>query len=118
MSMELSTSMFFLGRSTEWSEEKPYELRFKPPNGFPWHNISKQEHSGVVIHDIRGREHEFSLEKTGFSLLDITEPFPREKMNDVEYIKSKFFPSVAQIVKQHMNAERVQIYDYVVGDPK
>ena len=52
--------------------EKPYQLKYEAPEGFPPTNIVSAEH-GCKIDDIRGRKNEFSIATHGFCILHLDE---------------------------------------------
>ncbi|OCB87444.1 hypothetical protein A7U60_g5349 [Sanghuangporus baumii] len=81
-----------------------YILRPTPPK--PWTNTMNDPRD-VVIHDARGREDEFSLDRSGFEF--ITYPSAVPDLFDEWSIKKMYYPEVVKMLQQHTGASRVMI---------
>lgn len=79
-------------------------LRPDPPE--PWTNAIADPRT-VVIQDVRGREDEFSLDRSGFEFLRhrsiVTDFF------DERIIKGLYYPEVQQLLRRHTSAGLVII---------
>lgn len=66
----------------------------------------------VTIHDIRGHEEEFTLEKTGFQV--VKSKSPEKEFLDDEQIKAVYYPDVEDVLKKTTGANRVFIFDHTI----
>ncbi|TAQ91340.1 hypothetical protein B7494_g309 [Chlorociboria aeruginascens] len=112
----LLTSICCLDRHELYQTEKPYELRFHPPGNFPRKNLHISEYHGIPVEDVRGREKSLSFSKNGFVVMELDDQMSPEDFNDAEAIKSQYLPKVAQELKIHLGASRVQVHDYLWQD--
>nr|VWO97140.1 Uncharacterized protein [Ganoderma boninense] len=86
-------------------------VRVEPPEGKPDTNVGLDPRPALV-HDVRGREADFSLDKNGFQYLRW--PSVEKDFADDEVIKDKYYPEVEQILKEATGAKRVYIFDHTV----
>lgn len=80
-------------------------------------NERKMEEVRVTVHDITGNESEFTLDKTGFQL--VTKPTNAtaciaDNFENVDLIKSKYFPDTVDLLKEVTGATRVFSFDHKV----
>lgn len=106
--------MYVLPRNGLWEREKPYLLKFKPTVDFPKTNISMVKLDGIQIEDTRGKEHNLSLERNGFAIMNLDIAMSPELFDDHETVQSAFLPEAAEALKSFLGASRVQVFDYVV----
>lgn len=70
---DLISSMEFLTRSPLYDVEKPYyampSLEADVDMNFPTTNLEFESHSDILFRDVRGKEDQFSVEKTGFEII-------------------------------------------------
>ncbi|KAI0373735.1 hypothetical protein BV20DRAFT_937342 [Pilatotrama ljubarskyi] len=92
-------------------EEAPYQYVQEPPEGKPPTNIGSDPHP-VLVHDARGHEDEFSLDKNGFQY--VKWPSVEKEFDDEERIKEKYYPEVEEILKKVAGAKRVYIFDHTI----
>jgi hypothetical protein len=111
---DVETKTFYMDRDPKVETEKPYELRFPPPEGFPARNTTWSEYSGIKVADIRGEESDFKVGENGFQLCHLDTSMTAEDFDDEEKIKTKFLKDVAHCVKSCTGAERVLVFDYSV----
>ncbi|MCJ1357709.1 MAG: hypothetical protein MMC33_007705 [Icmadophila ericetorum] len=110
----LLTSICCLDRLELYRREKPYELRFYPPNGFPRKNLHISKYQGILVEDVRGRENSLSIDKNGFVVMKLDAAMNVEDFGDREAIISQYLPKVAEGLKESLGASRVQVHDYLV----
>lgn len=106
--------MQFLARDKLYEHEKPYRLQYKAPEGVPKTNFRIEKHDRINISSIRGREKEFSLEKNGFTMLNLDQEVPYEDFDNEVGIQ-RYMNLVADRLRVLLNADKVQVYQYVVG---
>ena len=93
------------------SEEAYRYIYLTPPVGRLEHNLGEDPHP-VVVHDARGREAEFSLDKNGFQFVNY--PSAEKEFDNDERIKEVYYPEVEKILKEVAGAKRVFIFDHTL----
>lgn len=111
---DVTTSVCCLDKLELYNTVKPYELRFFPPSDFPRTNLKYTKYEGIEVEDMRGREDELSVEKNGYTLMKIDVPMEAEDFSDRDKLRSIYLPLVAERLKEHLGASRVQVHDYLV----
>ena len=83
----LTSTLHYLKRGTE----RPARYRIEPPPGVPRWNGIDDPHD-VTIEDARGREGEFTLDRTGFALVKaptgVADFYSPEEIKGIYYQKS------------------------------
>ncbi|PCH36564.1 hypothetical protein WOLCODRAFT_28657 [Wolfiporia cocos MD-104 SS10] len=92
-------------------DEAPYTYAYQAPEGTPRTNIGTDSHP-VVVHDVRGREEEFSLDKTGFQF--VKHVSQEKEFDDEERIKTVYYKEVEELLKNTVGAKRVYIFDHTI----
>lgn len=110
--------MYVLERNPLWNKEKPYQLKFDPPEDFPQSNVRLVKWDGATVRDIRDSTHEFSFTRNGFGLMSLELPFDPEREDQEGWLLSTFIPNLGEQVKEFLNASRVQIFNYAVSIPQ
>jgi len=114
--MVVVANIDFLARDVLYDKQKPYRMKFVPPSGLPWSNI-KTEIQPQRIEDIRGREKEFSLSTTGFSLEKFDSDMTYEDFDNEDKIVQTYLPNVARLLRSMLNPSRIQIFEFLVRSP-
>jgi hypothetical protein len=112
--MSVTACINFIEPQQDGSVEKPYQLKFEPPEGFPATNITSREHAPKV-EDIRGREYEYSVAKTGFAIMHLPDDIAYEDYDNEDIIQQVYFKQVAEGLQDSLQASRVQIFEHVVS---
>ncbi|KAI0764329.1 hypothetical protein BD413DRAFT_482792 [Trametes elegans] len=95
------------------NEETPYQYAYQDfPADKPRTNVTSDPHPAVV-HDARGREAEFSLDKNGFQF--VTWPSREKTFDDEERIQKEYYPEVEEILKKVAGVKRVFIFDHTLS---
>jgi hypothetical protein len=115
MTETVQTHTHFLQRDKFYDTEKPYSLRFTPPEGFPRANIKLEKHN-IKIRDIRDlSEHDRpSFQDDGCTLLDLRSKMEYEDFDDDEKVKEVYLREVADCLKGFLSAQHVQIFEHTV----
>lgn len=92
-------------------DEAPYQYVYEPPTDKPSHNIGSDPHS-VVVHDVRGRESEFTLDKNGFQF--VKHESAEKDFTDHEKIEHEYYKEVEELLKKELGAKRVFIFDHTI----
>ncbi|KAL7280146.1 hypothetical protein PYCCODRAFT_1359188 [Trametes coccinea BRFM310] len=92
-------------------DEAPYQYVEEPPKDTPPNNIGTDPRT-VLVHDARGHEDEFTLDKNGFQY--VKWPSVEKEFDDDERIKAQYYPEVEEILKKVAGAKRVLIFDHTI----
>ncbi|CAO1596776.1 hypothetical protein XANCAGTX0491_000607 [Xanthoria calcicola] len=111
---DLQASIHFLAQSELYHTEKPYALRYTGENEIAQTNIKLEKHDDIPIHDIRGREREFSLEKNGFTISKMSSRMFYWDFSDPERVNTIYLHEVATHLKEMLGARHVQIYEHMI----
>ena len=82
-----------------------------PPPGRSEHNLG-DDPQPVVVHDARGREHEFALDTHGFQF--VRHVSVEREFVDEERIKDVYYQETEQLLKDVTGAKRVLIFDHTI----
>ncbi|KAI0769891.1 hypothetical protein C8Q74DRAFT_1448614, partial [Fomes fomentarius] len=82
-----------------------------PPPGKPDTTVIEGP-SPVVVHDARGREDEFSLDKSGFQF--VKHLSTEREFTDEERIKKVYYKEVEELLKNVTGAKKVIIFDHTI----
>lgn len=107
------TTINFIQRDELYLEEKPYLLTYEAPQGFPRTNIKLDERV-VAVEDIRGHENEFTINKNGFTIMQVNTKLSYEDFNDDALVKQVYLKEVAEALKSLLGASRVQVFEHIV----
>jgi len=108
MALALSTVQTDLNFYKALTDEKPYIYTFDhdPPTNFG------QDTRSALIHDIRGHEDEFTLDKNGFQIYHHESAL--KDFTDDETIKTEYYREVEDLLKAATGAHKVVIFDHTV----
>jgi hypothetical protein len=92
----------------------PFNFVEKQPEGQPQRNFGDFDIQ-VPIHDIRGRESEYTLDKDAFLVVsDVPESVERDFVED-ESIKKNYYPEVEKLILDHVpGSNKVFIFDHTI----
>lgn len=108
------SDIHFLTPSETFEEEKPYAFRYAVDRGHVKQtNMEMEQRSGITIEDIRGREHQFTLDSSGFCVLPVRSQWKYEDYHDPRSL-SAFFVELGEILKDSLKASRVMIFRHGV----
>ncbi|MEN0077234.1 MAG: CmcJ/NvfI family oxidoreductase [Paracraurococcus sp.] len=93
--------------------ERPRRYVAAPPPGVPETNIETEAHV-VPVEDGRGREAEFTLDRSGFALIEVPTGFA--DWYDPAAVRARYLPEVERVVRQALGATRVVAFDHNVRD--
>ncbi|KAI0632423.1 hypothetical protein C8Q77DRAFT_1125635 [Trametes polyzona] len=108
---DVSTTLnYFTSTEGPAANESPYFL-VQSIEGKPRTNVRNESYPAVV-HDARGKEAEFTLDKNGFQF--IKWPSVEHTFDDETRIKEAYYPEVEELLKQVTGAKRVFIFDHTL----
>lgn len=93
---------------------KPYNHVDTPPQGSPQRNFDDVAVE-TRIHDIRGTESEYTLDKDAFKvILDVPDSAETDFLDD-ESIKAKYYPEVIKLLLENIpGASQIFIFDHTI----
>ncbi|KAH8422500.1 putative methyltransferase [Aspergillus melleus] len=94
---------------------QPFQYAGDPPDGVPALNYG-QPALPVQLHDIRGHESDYTLDKDAFQALsNVLSNISYETFLSDETVKCNFYPEVERLLLAHIpGAHRVIIFDHVI----
>ncbi|KAI5462240.1 hypothetical protein BGZ63DRAFT_413643 [Mariannaea sp. PMI_226] len=96
---------------------KPFNFVDEPPKGQPQRNFSATTHD-TVIHDIRGNEASFTLDKDAFQIIQNVPPSKETDFLDDKSIEEKYYPEVEQLLLNNIpGSNRIHIFDHTIRRP-
>ncbi len=111
---DLKASIHFLAHNELYRTEKPYSLRYMGEEQVAQTNIELDKHDDIPIHDIRGWEREFSLQKQGFTISRLSSRMQYRDYSDPGQVIAIYLHEVASHLKKLLGARHVQIYEHLV----
>ncbi|OTA64111.1 hypothetical protein K449DRAFT_432627 [Hypoxylon sp. EC38] len=101
----------FLKPLEKYQNEKPYWLFVGKPDGVDMTNVSLEAVSGIPIHDVRGEEQNYELDKHGFQFISHGLNF--EAFHDDQQIESQYLPQVEEMILKNIPyAKKVFIFNW------
>lgn len=107
------TSVKFLKKDESYQRVKTYNLEFRSDE-IPLSNAISDKIDNLRIHDIRGREHDFSFDVNGFAVLDMHTSLSYDDFADKDKIEHVYSQEVAACLLKYTGAYEVQIFDVQV----
>ncbi|OIW32922.1 hypothetical protein CONLIGDRAFT_695192 [Coniochaeta ligniaria NRRL 30616] len=118
---QISTSLWYLHSLERYQTEKPYHINL-PASALPEEAQSNEESvecRDITITNLRGREHEFSLDGNGFQVFGsdgeassdggkmLHSSLSYENYHSTKTIREKYYPAVAAFLRDTLGAETV-----------
>ncbi|KAF9218492.1 hypothetical protein BS17DRAFT_770688 [Gyrodon lividus] len=91
---------------------RPYiTINVNPATGERGRNWSTEEHT-VVVENVRGKEHNYTLDTAGFQF--VKKPAKHTQFVDEDDIKAQYYPESSALLKEVTGASRVVLFDHTV----
>lgn len=114
--MAVVSSISFMMPRDLYQDEKPYFVTYPVEDtDCPASNVILQTHNDITVNDIRGREREFSIDKQGFTIMELDTGMTPEDFNSEKNIQTKYLPKLARALKAQLGASRVQVFEHIVS---
>ncbi len=117
--MEQTTgTVFYLKRDVLYDNTKPYFCYIPPQqlNGAP---ITNQEHTpiDVSVTNLRGQEHDFTLDKTGFEVVDhpLDVRYSFGTLQADAALMTEYEHAIEWFLERKLGAEKVVVFDQEVS---
>lgn len=91
--------------------ERAYVYYFGHPTGGRTRNFDYQNVK-TVVHDVRGKESSFLLDKSGFKFMNHVSE--EKEFLDAEMIKTRYYKEIEEILREETGASRIVIFDHTV----
>ncbi|KAF2133131.1 hypothetical protein P153DRAFT_353543 [Dothidotthia symphoricarpi CBS 119687] len=109
---DVLTDLIFLKPDPKYLHEKPYRLRYDPGGTIPRTNCETHVQRNVTVHDIRGREAEYTLDRNGFQIVNLESELAPDEFHDRAKVKSVYYGELKQLLKHTFGANRVEILEH------
>lgn len=110
----VQTETYYADWDDKFHSEKPYELKFVPPENFPLTNMTWSRRDGIDVTDIRGHESRYNARDHGFQLSPMTTTLAYEDFDDIQKVDQVYTKEVAECLRSTLNAARVLVFDHNV----
>lgn len=110
--VDVLTDLVFLKPDSKYLHEKPYRLRYDPGKTIPRTNCESQIQRDILVHDIRGREAEYTLARNGFEVATLESRLAPEEFYDREKVKSVYYEELKRMLREKFGAQRVEILEH------
>lgn len=111
MSADVLSSTHFLKRDKLYETEKPYSLRFTPPDGTPRANILLERHD-INVKDVRGKN--LSFDHDGAVVVQLESKLNYHDFDEEDQVQNVFLKEVANLLKNLLRAQHVQIFEHTI----
>lgn len=111
----VQASIHFLAHNELYLTEQPYSLRYTGEDRIARTNIVLDRHDDILIHDIRGRESDFSLGKNGFTISQMYSRMQYHDFDDPDRVIAIYLTEIASHLKELLGARHVQVYEHLVS---
>jgi hypothetical protein len=92
----------------------PFNYVEEPPAGEPVRNFGDFV-TDVKIHDIRGKEHEYNLDKDAFAVIQGVPESAEKEFVDDDSIKQKYYPEVEKLLLENVpGSTKVVFFDHTI----
>jgi len=96
------------------ADGKPFNYVEEPPAGEPKTNLGETTLK-ATIHDIRGRESEYNLDKDAFQVIHNVPESAEKDFTDDESIKANYYPEVEKLLLDNIpGANKIFIFDHTI----
>ncbi|GIZ49085.1 hypothetical protein CKM354_001212500 [Cercospora kikuchii] len=112
MPRDVQTETYYADRDDKFLSEKPYELKFLPPEALPLTNMTWSRHDGIHVTDIRGHESQYTAREHGFQLSSMSTTLAYGDFDDTQKVEQVYTKEVAECLRSKLNAARVLVFDY------
>lgn len=93
---------------------KPFNHVDTPPEGLPQRNFT-DEVVETVIHDIRGNEADYNLDKDAFQVIQNVPESKEKDFTDDESIRANYYPELEELLLKNIpGANRVVFFDHTI----
>jgi hypothetical protein len=115
---DVCSSIWFLDNLDLYKTVKPYHLTFTPENDVPRNNIQRKEVKDLLIRDLRDLRDfsgQISLDRNGFTVLNLENNLTPDDCEDREKLQKLFFDELESSLKSLFPHSCVAILQYRVS---
>lgn len=109
---DMLASIYFMKKNILHEVEKPYAFRYAI-DGVKQTNMEMEKMEGILISDIRGREHEYRMEDQGFEILKLDEESDYDSFFNAAGL-SRYFKTLENLLKEKLKASEVRVFRHGV----
>ena len=113
MSMSIITEIYHLQELPRYMSEKPYTMRYVPEGGTAVSNVLREKHK-LLVKDIRGSEHEYTLDRNGFTISQLRTSLDYVTFDGQDAIEKNYFPELEAILLDLFPESTVDFVSYLV----
>lgn len=106
-------SMNFIADLPLYKTEKPYNCQAKQLPGGEVSNLVFETRTGVPVQDVRGSEHDFTLQEHGFTFID-HDSTVKGDVGSTEFLYA-YLEETVDLIRNLYNTDKVTCYDLRVS---
>jgi hypothetical protein len=113
----ITTSLYYLAPLPRYRTEKPFYVNFpiRDTTDVPQHNILHDQYEGIEVHDVRGREHNFTIDSQGFQLVRQPTSMSNNDFEIDHIVRTKYYQEIVELLTGTLRATRVVPFEHTVG---
>jgi hypothetical protein len=111
--MSIVTEIYHLQELPLYVSEKPYTMRYVPEGGTAVSNVLREKHK-LLVKDIRGSEHEYTLDRNGFTISQLRTSLDYVTFDGQDAIEKNYFPELETILLDMFPGSTVDFVSYLV----
>lgn len=113
-SIDVCAETFFLAKDDLYQTEKLYRLQ-EPSDVLSRTNVKPDKINDLLIRDMRGKEHEYTFDKQGFTVLEMESALSYEEFNDPQRVEDVYLEEVGTCLLKYLKGSSIQFFDRVVS---
>lgn len=114
----IRTAFHFLKWQDLYNIERPFQIYIEIPPDAPdqrRHNLVFEEGEETIVHNVRDRLDEFSLDRNDFVYLKHATQATKERFADREFLRTVYLPECEQLIRERVDGvDQVFIFDWRV----
>lgn len=111
--MDVVTEIYHLRQDELYSSEKPYTMRYVPKGQMKPTNVVREKHE-VIVRDLRGKEDEFSLNRSGFMVKRLGSKMTYEDYDDPAKIRDVYLQELEGVLNGLFPGSYIDFMSYLV----
>ena len=117
-SSDIHARLRFMKRAEIYKTEKPWGLNYgfdNWPTGIARGNFVREDVENILIHDLRGREKQFTFKRHGFAVVEMHSSMTYEDFSSPKKVEEIYCAELGSCLLEYLGATHVQIFDAQVS---
>ena len=116
--LDVQARLRFLKRAEIYKTEKPWGLNYdfdNWPTGVARGNFVREDVENIWIHDLRGKEHQFTFKRHGFAVVEMDSSMTYEDFSIPKKVEEIYCAELSSCLLEYLGATHIQIFDTQVS---